>query len=166
MEKKNQYLMACVHFYTHTHTHTLSRALWVPCSSLRQRVLAVWMLHSSLFSLTACPSNTAFHWWLKASAHVWWIIHIHLCWITNLSVDLLQCLWYWQQSEGRHQPPTGTFFRHSEVTDIKKEKGPMKGNSLREIMQQILVIWAKQGQHVPLNITSPYQNIILHDLLQ
>lgn len=155
--------MACVHFYTLAQTHTLSRALWVSCSSLWQRVLAVWMHHSSLFSLTACPSNTAFHWWLKASTHVWWIIYIHLCWITNLSVDLLQCLWYRQHSESCHQPPTGTFFRHSEVTDIKKEKAPVKGNSLREIMHQILAIGAKQGQHVYLNITWPYRNIILHE---
>lgn len=50
-------------------THTWSRAECVSCSSLWQRVFAVWTLHCSLSSHTAWPSNTAFQWWLWKWAH-------------------------------------------------------------------------------------------------
>lgn len=55
--------------------HTLSRAMCVSCSNLWQRVWAVWMLHCSLSSHTAWPSNTAFQWWLEVNTHVKSITH-------------------------------------------------------------------------------------------
>lgn len=61
-----------VHTHTHArlHTHTRSRAVCVSSNSLWQRVLAVRMLHHSLSSHTAWPSNTALQWWLKEKKQI------------------------------------------------------------------------------------------------
>lgn len=55
--------------HAQNHTHTCSRAMSVSPNSLWQRVLAVFMLHHSLSSLTAWPSNTAFQWRLKFNTY-------------------------------------------------------------------------------------------------
>lgn len=55
--------------HMHRTTHTCSRAMCVSPNSLWQRVFAVFMLHHSLSSLTAWPSNTAFQWQLKFNTY-------------------------------------------------------------------------------------------------
>lgn len=59
------------HEFRHMHrtTRTCSRAICVSPNSLWQRVFAIFMLHNSLSSLTAWPSNTAFQWWLKFNTY-------------------------------------------------------------------------------------------------
>lgn len=71
--KHRRMLNLCIASWVQTHmhgnTHTCSRAMCVSPNSLWQRVFAVFMLHHSLSSLTAWPSNTAFQWQLKFNTY-------------------------------------------------------------------------------------------------
>lgn len=126
----------------------LSMDACVSCSSLWQSVQAVLAHHRLLSSHTDWPSSTAFHCGLteihtnkpvsftsksksiQQNSTVWQYVCVCVCMWTELVRGLLLGgLWQSQHLEGCHQPPTGAFTGHCQVTEGERHRGMLSSGA-------------------------------------